>query len=81
MKQEENEQCETPVELVICVMCTAMLFGMLLYYLGAANLLLTVVGCAILLLFGCVVYSAWRIWMYKNEERDEYATIPEMRAL
>ncbi len=79
MKQEESEH--PPVELVVCVLCVAMLLGMSLYYLGAANLLMTVVGCAILLLFGCVVYSAWRIWMYKNEERDEYATIPEMRAL
>ena len=78
MKQEESEH--PPVELVVCVLCVAMLLGMSLYYLGAANLLMTVVGCAILLLFGCVVYSAWRIWMYRKE-RDEYATIPEMRAL
>src|SRR6266487_4791846 len=84
MNNDEEMQDRTadplPLSPVIGLLLVSMLLGMLLYVLGEANLLLTVAGCCCLLLVGCAVYSAWRIWTY-TQVTDEYATIPEMPAL
>ncbi len=55
MNNQRSVEESPPLVMVLCLLAVAMLVGSLLYCMAEVNLVLTVVGCAILLLLGCAI--------------------------